>query len=183
MNPDSNPLEGLKLIRLESDHPIKPFDCGDPDLNDFFINDSKNYQKELLTVTYVIESGTETVAFFSLLNDKISYEEKFSKADWRRFQKIMPHPKRHRSFPAMKVGRLGVTETYKGKKIGTVILDYLKQLFIENNRTGCRFITVDAYRQSLKFYENNEFKYLSIEDEQQDTRLMYFDLSKLVQTI
>jgi len=175
-------LEGLSFVRLSPEHIIKPFDCGDSDLNDFLLNDAKLYQVQLLTVTYLIESDIETVAFFSLLNDKISVIEATDKKIWNRVRRKIPYTKHKSSFPAMKIARLGVCNASKGQSIGTGILDYLKQLFINNNRTGCRFITVDAYRQSLKFYENNEFKYLSIEDEQQDTRLMYFDLSKLVQT-
>jgi GNAT superfamily N-acetyltransferase len=83
----------------------------------------------------------------------------------------------------MKIGRLAICKEYKGNKIGTAILDYIKAWFVDNNRTGCKFITVDAYNQSLKFYEKNEFKYLTEEDKNKDTRLMYFDLSPYSGTI
>ena len=65
-------FSNFSLKRLEDGYSIKPFDCGDSDLNDFLHKDSHNYQKNLLAVTYVIETEKETVAFFSLLNDKIS---------------------------------------------------------------------------------------------------------------
>ena len=172
-------LEGLRFIRLASDHIIKPFDCGDPDLNDFLLNDAKLYQGQLLTVTYLIESDTETVAFFSLLNDKISVIEANDKKVWNRIRRKIPYTKHKSSFPAMKIARLGVSNAHKGQSIGTGILDYLKQLFIDNNRTGCRFITVDAYRKALSFYERNGFDYLTTQDVEQDTRLMYFDLSTI----
>ena len=76
----------------------------------------------------------------------------------------------------MKIGRLAVSADYQKNHFGTAILDYLKEWFVDNNRTGCKFITVDAYRQSLKFYENNGFKYFTNEDINEDTRTMYFDL-------
>ena len=79
----------------------------------------------------------------------------------------------------MKIGRLAVNNTYKGKEIGTLILDFLKSLFVNNNRTGCKFIALDAYRGSLKFYEKNDFKYLTNEDEFEETRLMFFNLSDI----
>jgi hypothetical protein len=41
---------------------------------------------------------------------------------------------------------------------------------------GCRFITVDVYRDAFGFYLKNGFEFLSSEDEADDTRLMYFDL-------
>lgn len=50
-------------------------------------------------------------------------------------------------------------------------------LFVTDNRTGCVFITVDVYCQSLKFYENNNFVYLNEKDKMDDTRQMYFDLT------
>jgi len=46
----------------------------------------------------------------------------------------------------------------------------------EPHHAGCRFVTVDAYRSALSFYERNDFKYLTTKDEDEDTRAMYFDL-------
>ncbi len=54
------------LQRLEPDSPRKPFDCGDPDLNEFFLNDSIDHSRQLLAVTYALESEDETVAYFSV---------------------------------------------------------------------------------------------------------------------
>ena len=90
--------------------------------------------------------------------------------------------KQYRSYPAVKIGRLGVDFTMQNQKLGTALIDYLKQFFIANNRTGCMFLTVDAYKQSLRFYENNRFKYLCPNKEEErhhTTRLMYYDLSEL----
>ena len=41
------------------------------------------------------------------------------------------------------------------------------------------FITVDAYRTSLDFYEKNSFRYLTTKDIDDDTRAMYFDLKAI----
>lgn len=170
-------LSGLRLIQLSASHKIKPFDCGDDDLNDFLLNDSQNYSSQLLAVTYLIESDTETAAFFSLLNDKISIEDVDSKRKWRKFfRDVMPEGKRFKSYPAVKIGRLGVCNSFQRKGLGTVILDYIKELFVANNLTGCKYLTVDAYRQSLDYYEKNGFKYLTEKDKDADTRLMYFNL-------
>lgn len=67
---------------------------------------------------------------------------------------------------------------------------FIKDWFrAEDNKTGCRFLVVDAYNdhRTLKFYEKNGFKFLhKNEDEEKQyflvkdnvitTRLMYFDL-------
>jgi predicted GNAT family N-acyltransferase len=166
----------MHFIRLTEEHQIKPFDCGDADLNDFLFNSAKQYQSQLMAVTYILENDMETIAFFSLLNDKISVEA-LEKPNWRRLRKLIPHKKHLSSYPAVKLGRLAVNINYKGHHYGTDILNYLKQLFVTNNRTGCKYITVDAYKASLPFYEKNQFQYFGLSDLMLDTRQMYFPLS------
>jgi len=177
-------LEDYKLIRLEHNYAIKPFDCGDSDLNEFLLEDSCPQMGELFSVTYLIEEKEEegkTVAFFTLVNDKIKVEESKSKSFWKnRLGKKIPHAKERKEYPAVKLGRLGVHNEFKSKKIGTAILDYIKVWFISKNKTGCRFITVDAYCKSLHFYEKNGFDYLTDKDEKEHTRLMFFDLKRIV---
>ena len=170
----------LNFIRLNQGYVIKPFDCNDSDLNEFLLNDSCPHLGELLSVTYLIEDKDNTIAFFSLLNDKITIDDVDSNGFWNRLRKKLPQRKRFRSYPSMKIGRLGVHVDFKGKGYGNAILDYLKILFITKNRTGCKYITVDAYSESLIFYEKNGFKYLTEKDIGKDTRLMYFDLKTLV---
>jgi hypothetical protein len=86
-------IQDFRLVRLTQEFVIKPFDCGDTDLNDFLFNDSKKYQEELLAVTYILESDTDTVAFFSLLNDKINFEieARNNKSFWNRFNRNIPN--------------------------------------------------------------------------------------------
>lgn len=49
-------------------------------------------------------------------------------------------------------------------------------LFVSNNRTGCRFITVDAHHDAVGFYEKCGFSFFTDTDVDDETRLMYFDL-------
>ncbi len=173
-------LSNYSLIRLTEDYSIKSFDCDDTDLNDFIINDSKNYLKELLAVTHLIEDSenNSTIAFFSVFNDKISLKDA-DKPFWNRLRRPLPNEKRLPSYPAVKLGRLGVSNAYKGKGFGRMILDFLKIHFVTNNKTGCRFLTVDAYLKSLPFYEKQGFLYFTDSDIGEDTRQMYYDLAKL----
>ena len=172
-------MSGPSVFRLPPDHLIKPFDCGDGDLNDFLTNDAKAFQAQRLATTYVIENEIDTVAFFSILNDKISVDDFLGDNTSRnRFNRRLPNPKRFRSYPAVKLARLGVSNHHKGGGYGTLIIDFLKKL-LTDSPTACRFLTVDAYSQALPFYERNGFSYLTNKDEGQQTRLMYFDLSTL----
>jgi GNAT superfamily N-acetyltransferase len=174
-------LQSFNLVRLDPIYEILPFECGDIDLNEFLIKDSKPYSSELLAVTYIFEgANNNTVAFFSVLNDKVSVADAPSNTQWKkRFKARFSDRKQFTSYPAVKIGRLAVSKLLQGQGMGTAMLDYIKYMFITNNRTGCRFITVDAYSGSLKFYENNGFKYMTEGDLHKDTRLMYFDLAVL----
>ena len=72
----------VRLKRLNPNDNVKPFDCGDEDLNGFLLEDNtsvpnaKHHTNELLAVTYIIEDEVkeQTNAYFSLLNDKIDRE-------------------------------------------------------------------------------------------------------------
>lgn len=174
------------IIRLSAEHDILPFDCGDNDLNEFLMSDAKVYQEKLLAVTYLVESAGKTVLYFCLSNDKITSIE-HSNSFWRRLKALFPHSKHRRDYPAVKVGRLGVDVTYQksGEGWGSMVLDYIKHWMVTDNKTGCRFITVDAYRQAVPFYEKNGFLFMGnderkrYEDGKNDTIAMYFDLQNV----
>ena len=97
------------------------------------------------------------------------------------------------NYPAVLIGRLGVSSEYRGKgfSIGSQILDFIKGWFRSfNNKTGCRFIVVDAYNneKTLHFYNKNGFRmlyrteqeersFLGLKDDESlETRFMFFDL-------
>lgn len=174
-------MEDFKLIRLEPDTEILPFDCADDDLNGFLFDDAKDYAKNLMAVTYLLQSKDATIAYFSYQNDKISHTDIGNIDTFReRIGKLLPLEKsRHKSYPAVKIGRLAVTKSTQVSGIGTKIIQFTKQYFVDKNKTGCKFITVDAYRDSLGFYKKMGFKCLSSKDKKSDTRLMYFNLEAL----
>jgi GNAT superfamily N-acetyltransferase len=78
------------------------------------------------------------------------------------------------------VGRLAVSKKYQGQKWGKLIISFLKQLFTHNNRTGCRYITVDALCTAQSFYESCDFKVLVTPVKDDETVLMYYDLKQFV---
>ncbi|MDH8700761.1 GNAT superfamily N-acetyltransferase [Dysgonomonadaceae bacterium PH5-43] len=176
-------FEDLILNRLNQTYEIKPFDCGDADLNGFLFDDAKNYLSELMATTYILEYKDCTVAYFCLLNDKVVFDtsDTKEKSFWNRFNRKnkIPNDKRRQNYPAVKIGRLAVSEDFSGCGIGRFILDTVKSLLSNKRDIACRFITVDAYNTAFNFYEKNEFNFLSDEDKGTQTRLMYFDLKSL----
>lgn len=194
---ERNKMENDKftLIKLETEkdfscEEVKNFDCGRVDLTEFFIDDAYNHHKELLTTTYCCQPKEATekdfffpVAFISFLNDNIKVTKEERKKD-KRFlynwiKKSTPFPKRlYETFPAVKIGRLGVHKDYQRSHVGSSLLNLTKDFFLTNNRTGCRFLTVDAYNDqvTLNFYNKNGFEFLWDEDHADKTRIMFYDL-------
>lgn len=166
-------------IPISENIDFSEFDCGCNDLNDFIKNDAINYASQLLATTYIYLYENSPVAFVSYLNDKISYSEDI---DGNKLSRKIKNIKRTKSgYPAVKIGRLGVDVNYQRYGLGTQIIDFSKMWFLDANKTGCRFITLDAYNldKTINFYKNNGFKFLLKKNDQEEnarTVLMYFDL-------
>lgn len=172
------------IRKLGADEQVEAFDCGDADLNDFILHESLPYRKALLAVSYVLERKADKAvcAYFSLANDRVSLGDFENKTEFNRFRKHrFVNEKRLKSYPAAKICRLAVISSLKGQNIGTFLLDFIKSYFVADNKTGCRFLTVDAYAAAQTFYRNNRFVPLNANDADAPTRLLYFDLETAVQ--
>lgn len=171
------------FIRLDSNNIVKNFSCGDADLDDFILHRASAFQKHLLSVSYayVDDVSGQILAYCSLANDKVAITDFKDRAKFNRFRKKrgFPNEKRLKSYPAVKLCRLGVETFAKGRQIGTTVLDYIKPMFVIENKTGCHFLTVDAYLEAVPFYVKNGFRFMTQDDNDPHTRLMYFDLMDL----
>lgn len=176
-----------------------PFSCGNPDLDEFFECDAIPYGKQLLGKTYCFrlsENPMQIVCAFTISNDSIRVDE-LPNSRGRKIKDAVPREKSMRRYPGVLIGRLGVSTDFQGQGVGKELMDFIKSWFVLSNKTGCRFLIVDAYNETdtLRYYENNGFKYLfsseeqeylSVFKEQKDvddilrTRLMYYDLIELV---
>ena len=174
-------IERFSIYKMAEGEQVESFDCGDTDLNDFILTDAPLYRKEKLAVTYtVLEKATgRIVSFFSLSNDRISLADFDSKTKYNRFSRRFNNHKRLKSYPAAKIGRFAVDISMKGQSLGTYVMKFIKRFFTVENKTGCRFITVDAYAAAIPFYLRNGFVPLNEEDVDEPTRLLYFDLNDL----
>ena len=169
----------MLILNLREITHINPFDCGDADLNAFLMDDARFYDEQLLAHTYVVQENDETMAYFSILNDKISQSD-LDKSLWRKLRKNIPHEKHYDSYPAVKIGRFAVAKQYSKQGIGMDLLDFIKRALASNTGySACRFLTVDAYRGALPFYEKNGFLPLLKESPaDMPTIPLYYDLMK-----
>jgi len=143
------------------------------------------------------DDPTVIVCAFTIANDSIKTFN-IPPSRKNKISRPIPNAKRRKNYPAVLIGRLGVNVAFKNRNIGTEAMSFIKSWFIEpNNKTGCRFVLVDAYNDDipLKFYKKNGFvEIFSSEDEERsfleisgteklNTRLLYFDLIEIKKKI
>lgn len=185
--------ENCYLSTLKDNNEMDLFYCGDRDLDDFFHNDSIAYINQLLGKTYLYRlkaTPSNIVAAFTVSNASIRVDD-LPNSRKKKLEHDIPHRKSCRNYPAVLIGRLGVNRNFQFKHLGSEILTFLKYWFVEpNNKTGCRFLLVDAYNseRTIEFYQHNGFKLLFGSAQQEieyrrlkdssslSTRIMYFDL-------
>lgn len=175
-----------------------PFSCGDEDLDEFFYHDVFLYEAELLGKTYCWinrDNQYEIVAIATLSYDGIKTFA-LDNPSKNAFQRKIPQQKRHRSYPAVLIGRLGVNKTFQGHglNVGSQLMEVLKYWFVdENNKAACRYMLVDAYNSepTIHYYLKNGFKPLYkseqseksafgiSEEDSLKSRVMFFDLKTI----
>lgn len=172
-----------------------PFSCGDEDLDDFFANNAVAYETDLMGKTYcwvLRDDITKIVGMVTLANAGIQTTH-MQNNPRRKLNHLIAYSKQGRTYPAVLIGRLGVSIDFQGPeyRTGTQIMEFIKDWFKSyDNKTGCRFVLVDAVNNehTMRYYERNGFRPLfpRIDDEKAfynipeseplRTRMLYFDL-------
>lgn len=169
----------MRLVRLTPDTELVGFDCGDEDLNSFLVEDAKSFLDKRIATSYLLVDSDNIVAYFCLLNDKISRQD-VTNSQWKKIRGGFPERKQFGSYPAVKIGRFAVSSQYRGRDIGTDLMNLLKDMLNGNpNYSAFRFLTVDAYISAINFYLKNNFKPLSEKIQNDHTRLLFFDMLEL----
>lgn len=186
----------LTVLNKDTANGYTFFDCGDNDLNEFFEKDCHLYSNELLGKSYCFKLDSDDkviVCAFTLSNDSIraSY---LPNSRRKKVTSEIPQAKQMKNYPAVLIGRLGVSVHFRAKGVGDELMNFIKAWFIDaQNKTGCRYIVVDAYNKdkALNYYVKNGFQFIFSTEKQEreytkdtregvlTTRLMYFDLITL----
>jgi GNAT superfamily N-acetyltransferase len=164
-------LNNIKICKLKDDM-LKGlnFDCGDEELNEFLFDNSIDHMKSEISIVYLLKYKKEIVGYFALSTDSI----KITKGDRKKIKEIygISYP----YYPAIKVGRLAIDKNYKRNGIGTMIIDYVMGLVSKlRSDVGIRYLAVDSYSESQKFYENNDFKLFKLK-EKKNIIQMYLEI-------
>lgn len=171
-----------RLVRIKSSEEVV-FECCREELTNFFQVERLVYEKNLLVATYGLYRKSSLVAMVSLSNDSISINEVHdaSKTGWI-----------SKNLPAVRIVAFAVQKDLIKGNIGSSLLHFLQPFFILGNKTGCRYIIVDAYNDNTgtypkgkvkKFYrERGRFTEFRFKKDSTVTP-MYCDLSRVQQAL
>jgi GNAT superfamily N-acetyltransferase len=183
------------FLRLLPECPITNFDCGDDDLNDFFNNKSLLFQSERLGQTYYfcLKETEKVVCAFSLSADSVK-TVLLPGSRLKKIRELIPQEKALQTYPALLIGRLGVSVEFAGQSIGSQLLKNIKYYCNSQFTNLVRFLVVDAYNKdsTLSFYQKNGFLFLFSTEQQEKenlkkkiakddvlhTRQMFFDMTR-----
>lgn len=167
-------LNSLVFSKLTDDTDVSSFCCSSSeDLQDFLRTDAKNNQRQKISTTYIVKSGTEIVAFFSLSMGCI-------KSDFVAGKMTIDIDDPPNNYPALLLARIATKDGYRGQGIGREMLKRVFNVAFDlTDQIGCRFVKVDSKKDpdTVRFYEKNgTFKKIH---ENNDTIQMVVDITKI----
>lgn len=140
-----------RCYELNEKYDLTMFFSTNNELNDFLKNDALNSQDVLISRTYLCYYEEALVGFLTLVTDTIEVKliETSDGVDGYQYSK----------YPCIKIVRVAVDKEYAGKGIGRFLLLWAVGTVYRVSRVvGCRYITVDAKKESIQFYQKNGFK-------------------------
>ena len=122
-----------EMIILSEKHIISDFNCGNADLNDFFNHDALAYKQQMLSGTYFFRhksSGTAVCAFsFSASSIKTAG---LPGSRRKKVKEYVPREKSLKSYPAMLIGRPGVSTEFSGQGIGSQLIKAINHTILRS---------------------------------------------------
>lgn len=156
------------FFQLTAEIDCNSFDCADHGINEFIQSEAIDYQSHNLGRSYGFKTQDGlVVAYFTIFNDCIRDLGDTKKA-MEKFGKAMgvPHAKRlkMKSYPAIKIGRLGLHKDYHGTPISKQFMDFIKAWTVRDHKPAVKFLILDSYNnpKNLRYYAKNGFELLPI---------------------
>ncbi len=174
-------IEDIGIQQINDSHKsvISIFKSYEKELVDFLVEDALDNQNKKISITYLwfCKPTKELCGYVTILADSINLQGELK--DYFRQEGIF-----YKSLPALKIGRLCVSDDYLGRGMGTLMIEFVIVLAEKIGREiGLRFITTDAKRNpdprkdSVHFYKKLGF--LVLKQREKGTLPMYKDLIKI----
>lgn len=156
MTSPSNPPSEFITTLLASHHDRAAFTCGRPSLDNYLRDRAVPDAKGLSTITFVLvdETDQRTIqGYYSLSSTSVEFGS--VSPDVVKKLRIS----KHRLMSATLVGRLAVSTTMQGRRLGEALLfDALKRSFVAAQHVGSALIIVHALDENAeRFYKKYGF--------------------------
>jgi len=135
--------------KLQAEHDVSAFDCGQPTLNDWLRRRALQNQRSGASSTYVILDEMRVVGYYSLAAGSVARQTAPG-----RMRRNVPDP-----VPVVVLGRLAVDRPFQGRNLGRALLrDAVLRTLQAADIIGVRAILVHALSdQAKRFYEESGF--------------------------
>jgi predicted GNAT family N-acyltransferase len=164
----------IEVVSSENVQYAEGFETDNKELRDFLVEDALKNQEVGISTTYLwfYNPGNQLAAYVTILMDAIRVS-----GDLR--DSFLGQGIGYKTLPALKIGRLCVDKKYERKGIGKNIIYFVMEKAIHlSEEAGCRFIVVDAKKESEHFYRKLGFDVLR--EREKGTIPMYFDIIDLL---
>lgn len=182
-------LNELYFEKIKEEHIqiLSSFETTQIELKSFLVEDALQSQHLWISTTYLVfdaedhQKNTQfLLGYVTLLNDSIPLDAKL-KSSFRN------KGINYNSLPAIKIGRICVDKKYQRKGIGKIIIAFcIRKATLLSEQIACRFITVDAKRDtneekdSLQFYMKQGFSILNQKLISNATTPLYLDIYPII---
>lgn len=151
VNVDFDKIWFKKLLMTDD---LSAFHCDKDDDSgcDEFIHkpdEAKQYQMERHGITYLFFHEETMIGYVTLAMSSISAEriEQGSEEVHLKF------------YPCLFIGRLAVSNSWRGKDVGTYLANWATGLALElSEQVGCRYVVLEAKESKIKFYSKIGFQ-------------------------
>lgn len=154
-----------KLERTDDVSVLSNFFCGIAYMDNFIHNDDglKLFVEARLTNLWIVRQENDIIGFFALSKGSLVLSTQdicdVKSESNLSFQSLI---KDVDSCPALRIDYLAIRKDYRGRGIGSGILDAIRQATLEDKLSSTLFLIVDAYDtnsySSVGFYRKNFFK-------------------------
>lgn len=166
----------LELRRIEPGDTVTGLSLGDQvftPLKIFVRKHAKAYTEQMLATSYGVFQGTKLVGYVTLVCGQIEVDAGQPAPD------LGDAHFHYRHYPAVKIARLAVDHRYRGAGIGRRLVEFGLGIAREEvaSVVGCRFVVLDAKRESVAFYEKNGFRLIATDENRgRPEPVMFLDL-------
>ena len=141
------------MIRhLDKKDNLTDFDCGDSQINSWFQQRAKQWQRKGLSVVYVMERDNDITGFYSLTAGSLDPNDNGSSDIQKGLPRSMP-------VPIILIGQLGADRRTRGQGTGSELLeDAFRRCWQLSQQVGIRAVVVHPRPGLFEYYHKFGFE-------------------------